>query len=129
MLKISWPKYLSKYCKKDSSVRWSHPENFLKPWFVTFRCQKYFKKGTRKWQKTFTLRAFKKCTGWLHFTLHIHKGNSKRWISSHRFSTDPDFVVKLKNNWVLRLFHFHFSCITSNFSATLMIINFLSQHK
>ena len=54
-----------------SSVKWSDPGNFLKSWFVIFRCQKYVKKGTWKWQKKFTLR-FKKCPGSLHFTLLIH---------------------------------------------------------
>ena len=31
-------------------------ETFLKARFVIFRCQKYVKKGTWKWQKQFTLR-------------------------------------------------------------------------
>ena len=30
MLKISWPKYLFKYCENDSSGKWSNPGNFLK---------------------------------------------------------------------------------------------------
>ena len=46
MLKISWPKYLFKYCENDSSGKWSNPGNFLKAWFVIFNCQKYVKKGT-----------------------------------------------------------------------------------
>ena len=41
-------------------------ETFLKARFVIFRCQKYVKKGTWKWQKKFTLR---KCPGSLHFPL------------------------------------------------------------
>ena len=40
----------------NSSVKWSDPGNFLKARFVIFRCQKYPKKGTWKWQKKFTLR-------------------------------------------------------------------------
>ena len=40
----------------NSSVKWSDPRNFLKARFVIFRCQKYVKKGTWKWQKKFTLR-------------------------------------------------------------------------
>ena len=39
------------YIKIDitySSVKWSDPGNFLKSQFVTFRCQKYVKKGTWK---------------------------------------------------------------------------------
>ena len=30
-------------------------ETFLKTWFVIFRCQKYVKKGTWKWENEFTL--------------------------------------------------------------------------
>ena len=31
-------------------------ETFLKAQFVIFRCQKYVKKGTWKWENEFTLR-------------------------------------------------------------------------
>ena len=44
MLKISRPKY----CKNDSSVKWSHHGNFLKLRFVIFWCQKYVRKSTWK---------------------------------------------------------------------------------
>ena len=38
-----------------SSVKWNGPGDFLKAQFVIFRCQKYVKKGTWKWENEFTL--------------------------------------------------------------------------
>ena len=52
---------------------------------VIFRCQKYVKKGTWKWENEFTLRL-KKCDGSLHFTLLV----------PHRYSTDK--VVRTYSN-------------------------------
>ena len=50
-----------------SSGIWSDPVNFLNS-IYNFRCQKYVKKGTWKWQKNLPW-DFKKCPGSLHIPL------------------------------------------------------------
>ena len=46
---------LNNYFYVFSSMKQSDPENSLKAQFVIFRCQKYVKKGTWKWENEFTL--------------------------------------------------------------------------
>ena len=69
MLKISWPKWLFKYCKNDSSGKWSDPGNFLKARFVIVRCQKYVKKEYIEMTKKNLPWDIKECPRLLHFPL------------------------------------------------------------
>ena len=45
-----------------SSGKWSDPVNFLNS-IYNFRCQKYVKKGTWKWQKKIYLETLKSALG------------------------------------------------------------------
>ena len=61
----------------DSNVKYCDLKDFLKAQFVIFRCQKYVKKGTWKWETEFTLsppREFPGCPRSLYFTLLFSSG-------------------------------------------------------
>ena len=51
-----------------SSVKWSDPGDFLKAWFVNFRCKNYVKKGYMEMTKTIYLEPLKSVLG--RSTLH-----------------------------------------------------------
>ena len=71
--------------QNDSSLKQSDPGHFLKARFVTFRRQKYVKKGYMEMTKQFYLKTLKSVLGCsiLHFSHHLMDCALKQ--STHQF--------------------------------------------